>query len=75
MTETVRLNPDGRKSDQMSDKPQFWFNIKTKMVEKGLKSSSLDRVGPFDSEQEALNAEQVIKQRSETWREEEESEE
>jgi len=58
----------------MSDKPQYWFNLKTKQVEKGLRSSSLDRVGPFDTEQEAQNAEQVIKERADAWREEERKE-
>jgi hypothetical protein len=51
----------------MNDKPKFWFNIKTKKVEQGLKSSSLDRIGPFDSEQEAQNAESLIRKRSEAW--------
>ncbi|CAB4628000.1 unannotated protein [freshwater metagenome] len=55
----------------MSDKPQYWFNIRTKQVELGLKSSSLDRVGPFDSEQEAQNAEEIIKARSQDWKQQE----
>lgn len=55
----------------MSDKPMYWFNIKTKQVEKGLLSRSTDRIGPFETEAEAKNAEQLVKQRSEKWREEE----
>ena len=55
----------------MSDKPMYWFNIKTKQVEKGLLSRSTDRIGPFETEAEAKNAEQLVKLRSEKWREEE----
>jgi hypothetical protein len=59
----------------MTDKPQFWFNIKTKKVERGLKSSSLDRIGPFDSEQEAKDAEDIVRRRSAAWLDEEKQEE
>ena len=55
----------------MSDKPMYWFNIKTKQVEKGLLSRSTDRIGPFETEAEAKNAEQIVKLRSEKWSEEE----
>jgi len=58
----------------MTDKPQFWFNIKTKKVEQGLKSSSLDRIGPFDSEQEAKDAEDIVRRRSAAWLDEEKQE-
>jgi hypothetical protein len=59
----------------MTDKPQFWFNIKTKKVERGLKSSSLDRIGPFDSEQEAKDAEDIVRRRSAAWLDDEKQEE
>lgn len=55
----------------MSDKPQYWFNIKTHQVEVGLRSSSLDRIGPFDTAEEAQNAEQIVKARSEAWKKQE----
>lgn len=55
----------------MSETPKYWFNIKTKQVELGLKSSSLDRIGPFETEAEAKNAEEIVKARSKAWREEE----
>jgi hypothetical protein len=58
----------------MDEDKKFWFNLKTKQVEYGLKSNSLDRVGPFESEKEAKNAEQLLKERSERWRLEEERE-
>ena len=56
---------------ELSEKPMFWFNIRTKLVEHGLKSSSLDRIGPFNSEAEAKNAEATVRARSEEWRKEE----
>jgi len=58
----------------VSDKPMYWFNLKTKQVETGLKSSSLDRIGPFETEAEARNAEELIKLRSEAWRKQEQEE-
>jgi hypothetical protein len=58
----------------MSEKATYWFNLKTKQVEHGLKSSSLDRVGPFETEQEAQGAEETIRLRAQKWREQEEGE-
>jgi hypothetical protein len=58
----------------MSEDAKYWFNTKTKKVEFGLKSSSLDRIGPFDSEQEAARAEEIVKLRASEWLEEEKSE-
>jgi hypothetical protein len=58
----------------VSDKPKYWFNLKTKQVETGLKSSSLDRIGPFETEAEARNAEELIKLRSEAWTKQEQEE-
>ena len=52
----------------------FWFNIKTKQVEHGLKSSSEDRIGPFDTEAEAANAEAIVRARSEAWSQQESEE-
>jgi hypothetical protein len=58
----------------MSEKPMFWFNLKTKLVEQGLKSSSLDRIGPFHTEAEAKNAEATVKARSEEWKKQDQEE-
>ena len=55
----------------MSDSPKYWFNTRTKQVELGLKSSSEDRIGPFETEAEAANAEAIIKARSEAWKQQE----
>jgi hypothetical protein len=60
-----------REVKQLSENPMFWFNIKTKQVEHGLKSSSLDRIGPFETEAEAKNAEATVKARSEEWKRQE----
>jgi hypothetical protein len=43
---------------------RFWFNTKTKMVEEGPKSLGLDRIGPFDSFERALQAEEIIRARA-----------
>lgn len=58
----------------MSDQPKYWFNLKTREVEVGLRSSSLDRIGPFDTEAEARNAEELVKSRSEAWAKQESDE-
>jgi hypothetical protein len=55
----------------MSEESKYWFNIKTKQVEFGLKSPSLDRIGPFDTKQEAANAEEIVRSRASKWLEEE----
>jgi hypothetical protein len=58
----------------VSDAPKYWFNIRTKQVEHGLKSSSEDRIGPFDSAAEAANAEAIVKARAQAWAEQERQE-
>lgn len=58
----------------MSEKLQYWFNLKTREVEVGLRSSSLDRIGPFDTEAQARNAEELVKSRSEAWAKQESDE-
>lgn len=58
----------------MADSPKYWFNLRTKQVEIGLKSSSEDRIGPFETEAEAANAEAIVKARSEAWRQQEREE-
>jgi|LakMenE01Jun11ns_1017448.scaffolds.fasta_scaffold9470822_2 hypothetical protein len=56
---------------KMSEAAKYWFNTKTKQVEFGLKSSSLDRVGPFETEKEATNAEDIVRSRAKQWLEDE----
>ena len=58
----------------MSEESKYWFNIKTKQVEFGLKSSSLDRIGPFETKQQAANAEEIVRLRASKWLKEEKHE-
>jgi hypothetical protein len=58
----------------MTERELYWFNTKTGQVEKGLKSSSLDRIGPFETEAEAKNAWEIVRLRALKWKEEEEGE-
>jgi hypothetical protein len=58
----------------VSEQQKYWFNLKSKQVEFGLKSSSLDRIGPFETEAEARNAEELVSSRSEAWAKQESDE-
>lgn len=64
----------------MSEQPekpeskQFWFNLKTLKVERGLKSAATYRVGPFATETEASNALALIAERNRALNAQEESE-
>lgn len=55
----------------MSDEKKWWFNTKTKKVEFGFKSAALNRIGPFESQAEAENAEQIVRERTIRWEQEE----
>ncbi len=64
------------RSKQISEeqKPQFWFNTKTMSVEVGKQTLALYRIGPFASLEEAKNAQQTLRSRSDAWNEEDEEE-
>lgn len=54
----------------MSDSPQpnrYWFNTKTREVEKGPQSSWEHRMGPYDTEAEARAALDTAAARSAQW--------
>ncbi|WP_295011058.1 SPOR domain-containing protein [uncultured Microbacterium sp.] len=53
---------------------KYWFNSKTGQVEHGMLSSSLDRIGPFDTAEEAARAPHVLRERSRLWAEEDAAE-
>jgi hypothetical protein len=53
------------------DDKKYWYNLRTGAVEHGLLSPSVDRAGPFDSEQEAAAAPQKLRENSRRWAEEE----
>ena len=50
---------------------EFWYNLKTGLVEAGKQSHSTDLVGPFATEEEARKAPKIIAERSQKWRNEE----
>ena len=56
-------------------KEEYWFNTKTNEVEIGKQSLSLDRLGPFESFEEASNALEIIARRAKALRNEDESSE
>ena len=49
---------------------EFWFNLKTKMVEFGKLTPATYRVGPFSSAEEAAKALETLALRSKEWEEE-----
>ena len=51
-------------------KDEYWFNIKTLQVEIGKQSLSHDRIGPFDSLEEARRAPEIIAERAKKIRDE-----
>ena len=54
----------------MSDKAEFWFNLKTQQVESGPQSLSLDRIGPFLDFETAKAGPETIIARAKALREE-----
>lgn len=54
---------------------EYWFNTKTKEVEIGKQSLSLDRLGPFASFEEASDALKIIARRAEALRKEDDASE
>ena len=54
-------------------KDEYWFNTKTNQVEIGKQSLSLDRLGPFDSFEEARDALAIIARRAQALRNEDEA--
>lgn len=51
---------------------RYWFNTRTREVEEGPKSLGLDRIGPFDSYEQALGAEEIVREKAQKIRDEEE---
>jgi hypothetical protein len=54
----------------LSAKPEYWFNLKTQLVEEGPQSLSLDRIGPFADFDSAKAGPDVIIARAKALREE-----
>jgi hypothetical protein len=53
----------------MSDDSKWYFCLKHMRVEHGAGCPDRDRMGPYDSENEAANALQHAAERNEQWRE------
>lgn len=53
------------------EKPEFWFNLKTNLVEVGKQAPAPDRVGPFSTEHEAQLALATLRARAAEWQAEE----
>jgi len=51
---------------------RYWFTPRTREVEEGPKSVGLDRIGPFDSYEQALRAEEIVREKAQKIRDEEE---
>ena len=49
---------------------RYWYNMKTGQVEQGFLSPAPDRVGPFDTRQEAEHALEKLRENSAKWAEE-----
>jgi len=50
-----------------SGSTNFWYNMHTGEVEVGFQSPSVDRVGPFDTREQAERALQTLRANSERW--------
>ena len=48
----------------------YWYNSKTGEVERGMLSPSIDRIGPFETAEEASRAMDVVHENSRKWAEE-----
>jgi hypothetical protein len=53
---------------------RYWYNLNTGEVEQGFQSPSVDRVGPFDTREEAARALEILRANSAKWAEEEAAE-
>jgi hypothetical protein len=60
-TEAMAMDDDGH------DKVEYFFNTRTQMVEKGRQSSWEHLMGPYDSPEEAANAMEIARKRSQAW--------
>lgn len=64
------------KKDWGIDDPQetYWFNTQTGEVEEGPQSLSVDRIGPFETREEAARANEIVAERARKWAEEDAAE-
>lgn len=48
---------------------EFYYNLRTKQVEEGPLSPVHERMGPYDSREEAQHALEIAEKRNEQWEE------
>ncbi|MDX2375319.1 SPOR domain-containing protein [Microbacterium sp. LRZ72] len=53
---------------------KYWYNLGSGEVEKGYASPAVDRVGPFDTAEEARRAPELLKERARAWAEDDKRE-
>lgn len=52
----------------MSDGDEkYWYNLATREVEFGMQSAAVDRVGPFDTAEDAAQAPETLRERARAW--------
>ncbi len=51
----------------VSENTQWWYNDRTGEVEEGPQSLGIERVGPFETREEALRAPEIVAERSRAW--------
>ena len=56
-----------KRQRQREASESWWFNTKTMKPEFGLLTAAPYRIGPVDSEAEAANALQLLRERSRNW--------
>jgi len=49
---------------------EWWYNDRTGEVEEGPLSLSIDRIGPFETREEAERAPQIVAERARKWADE-----
>ncbi len=58
----------------MADEPkEYWFNTNTNQVELGKQVAAIYRIGPFSDYETAKRALQILQERAQAWRAEEEN--
>lgn len=50
-----------------TERVEYYYNTRTKMVEKGRQSSWEDLMGPYDSHEQAEQAIEIAKKKSQAW--------
>ena len=46
---------------------KYYFNTRTQKVERGMVSPWTHRLGPYETEQDALDAWQIVRKRNKDW--------